>query len=145
MTRLSVDDIARRCVEAAQESPEAFDTVGHGFWADEGVRVGHTPPAPIDGVMQREYVLEAHRGLTRAIRAAMPDFHFENVHAEVDGPVIQFAYDQMGALADGTRLAVTVNIRLLVRDGEIHEVTTAYEHAAMDRFLKLGMAPADRA
>jgi hypothetical protein len=138
MTTQSIEAVAQRLEEAAHESPEVFDTVGHGLWADEGALVGHTPPQPIDGFMQREPVMEAHRGLTRAIRHAMPDFHFENVHADVTGDVIDFAYDQLGTLADGTRLAVTVNIRLAVRDGRIHEVTTAFDHEAMGRFLKLG-------
>jgi ketosteroid isomerase-like protein len=124
-------------VEAAHTSPEEMDTVGHGLWADEGAVVGHTPPAPMDGLMKREPVLEAHRRLTRAIREAMPDFHHENVHADVDGHVIQFFYDYAGTLADGTPLTATVNIRLAVRDGYITEVTTAFDHEALGRFFKL--------
>jgi ketosteroid isomerase-like protein len=139
MVTRSVEDIARLMEEAARESPEAMDTVGHGFWADEGAVVGHTPPAPMDGLMQREPVLEAHRRLTRAIREAMPDFHHENVHADIDGQVIQFAYDYVATQADGTRLSATVNIRLAVQKGCITEVTTAFDHEAMGRFLKLGL------
>src|ERR1700744_1441860 len=137
MATRSVEDIARLMEDAARESPETLDTVGHGLWADEGAVVGHAPPAPMDGLMQREPVLEAHRRLTRAIREAMPDFHHDNVRAEVDGQVIQFFYDYAGTLADGTPLRASVNLRLAVRDGWITEVTTAFDHAALGRFFQL--------
>lgn len=136
---------ARQLEQAAGESPEAFDQAMDALWPDEGVVVGHTPPAPGDGLMHRAFVTEAHRRVAQAMRAALPDYRYENVSARLDGAVIHFAYDQVGTLADGARIAATITVRLTFRDGRLAEAVSAYDHEQMAPFMTLmaSLQPAD--
>ena len=116
----TAQDIAAELREAAASSPAAMSSAISARFAEK-VEVAHEPALPLDGVIDRDFLIQSGTAEIAAFQRAMSDFKYEG-EVSTDGDDVLALMTMSGTASDGTAIAVTVPTTYTIKDGEIARI-----------------------
>jgi hypothetical protein len=87
-------------------------------FADQ-VEIRHVPPAPTDGPVPRDLIVEVAGREVDALDRALPDASHGDAEITVEGDTVRVRSRTTGTLRDGTRIDVLTNTLFTVAGGRI--------------------------
>lgn len=123
--------IAEKLADALMQGDNAYADMLGQYWNETGVDLCHEPPLPYDGVLDRAGMLQRRKAQGAGFKAAMPDFHHENLVVRVVGDVIYMLSEQVGTLADGTTIRAPLASRFTLKDGVIVKAALGIDMATV--------------
>jgi hypothetical protein len=85
----------------------------------EQVEVRHVPTLPSDGVVHRARLVEVSTREAAAVRGAIPDEHYGDIHIDADGDRIHVRVAIYGTLITGKTIELVSDSTYTVTDGHI--------------------------
>jgi hypothetical protein len=106
----------------------------------ERVEIRHVPALPSDGMVHRARLLDVSTREAAAVRSAIPDQHYGEIHIDVDGDRIDVRVAISGTLITGKAVELTSDSTYTVRSGHIAGIEHRMSPKAMAGWAEVASA-----
>jgi hypothetical protein len=118
MTTEDTAGVAQQLATAFEAGPEAAQSALCALYGDT-VELRHVPALPTDGVVEGSRLREASSREAAAIRNAIPDYVYDDVHVALVGDRVHVKVRIQGTIATGSPVRLLSEMHCSVRDGRI--------------------------